>query len=172
VDEQRAEAVAVIHRGQSSSRRVLPEGQDEENEIDQQRARLPGGSRSVIPDMRRSFFSCKDRPYGYYADVDSDCQVFHICTPMVHADGFTQNIKHSLFCNNGTRFDQRTLTCREEDLALPCAQSEDFFSTVKYFQKFNIFDQLRAEDERRRRRIIDRLETLEDVADLEAELDY
>ena len=38
--------------------------------------------------------SCKDRPYGYYADMKADCQVFHICSPIVHPDGFKQNLKH------------------------------------------------------------------------------
>ena len=27
-------------------------------------------------------FSCEQRQYGYYADVDNDCRVFHICLPI------------------------------------------------------------------------------------------
>ena len=77
----------------------------------------------------------------------------------------------SLFCNNGTRFDQRTLTCRDEALALPCAESEEFYTSVKFFEKFDIFERARAEDEQRRTKILRRLETLEDVEALEAQLE-
>lgn len=27
-------------------------------------------------------FSCAGRPYGYYADVDNDCEIFHVCMPV------------------------------------------------------------------------------------------
>lgn len=27
-------------------------------------------------------FTCEGRPYGYYADVDNACRVFHICLPI------------------------------------------------------------------------------------------
>ncbi|XP_037094779.1 vegetative cell wall protein gp1-like [Pollicipes pollicipes] len=162
--------VASVRRIPATSNR-RPQAQDtRENEINALHRRLPGGSKTVLKDMPPSTFSCKDRPYGYYADIQADCQVFHICTPVVHADGFEQNLKHSLFCNNGTRFDQRTLTCREETLALPCDRSESYYASVKYFEKFNIFDRMRAEDEKKRRRLNNRLETLDDVEALEAQL--
>ena len=76
----------------------------------------------------------------------------------------------SLFCNNGTRFDQRSLTCRDEALALPCAESGDYYASVKFFEKFDIFERARAVDEQRRTKVLSRLETLEDVEALEAQL--
>lgn len=42
-------------------------------------------------------FSCTDRPYGYYADVEAECQVFHICN---------NNAKWSFRCPNLTLFNQ------------------------------------------------------------------
>ncbi|XP_063865279.1 uncharacterized protein LOC135103146 [Scylla paramamosain] len=47
-------------------------------------------------------FSCQDRPYGYYADVEADCQVFHICN---------NNAKWSFRCPNQTLFNQQYLVC-------------------------------------------------------------
>lgn len=32
-------------------------------------------------------FACEGRPYGYYADVDNACRVFHICLPIQDNDG-------------------------------------------------------------------------------------
>lgn len=42
-------------------------------------------------------FSCADRPYGYYADVEANCQVFHICH---------NNAMWSFLCPNQTLFNQ------------------------------------------------------------------
>ena len=32
-------------------------------------------------------FTCEGRPYGYYADVDNACRVFHICLPIPDNSG-------------------------------------------------------------------------------------
>ncbi len=32
-------------------------------------------------------FTCEGRAYGYYADVDNACRVFHICLPIQDNDG-------------------------------------------------------------------------------------
>ena len=44
-------------------------------------------------------FSCEGRPYGYYSDPATNCQVFHICL----GDG---DIKWSFLCPNQTIFNQ------------------------------------------------------------------
>lgn len=51
-------------------------------------------------------FSCDDLSYGYYADVDNDCQIFHVCLPVVFADGKNQTFKWSFICPEETIFDQ------------------------------------------------------------------
>ncbi|MPC10643.1 hypothetical protein E2C01_003282 [Portunus trituberculatus] len=47
--------------------------------------------------VQETSFSCQDRPYGYYADVEAECQVFHICN---------NNAKWSFRCPNQTLFNQ------------------------------------------------------------------
>ena len=44
-------------------------------------------------------FSCEGRSYGYYADPETNCQVFHICL----GDG---DIKWTFLCPNQTIFNQ------------------------------------------------------------------
>ena len=39
------------------------------------------GYEYVVGDVVATF-SCDGRPYGYYADVDNACMVFHICLPI------------------------------------------------------------------------------------------
>ena len=53
-------------------------------------------------------FSCEGRPYGYYADPATNCQVFHICL----GDG---DIKWSFLCPNQTIFNQ--VRRRDDDFA-------------------------------------------------------
>ncbi|XP_045112967.1 uncharacterized protein LOC123505565 [Portunus trituberculatus] len=52
--------------------------------------------------VQETSFSCQDRPYGYYADVEAECQVFHICN---------NNAKWSFRCPNQTLFNQQYLVC-------------------------------------------------------------
>lgn len=39
-------------------------------------------------------FSCHGKPYGYYADVESGCQDYHICNPVSFAGKFVQYYKY------------------------------------------------------------------------------
>ena len=48
--------------------------------------------------------------YGYYADVANDCQLFHVCYPVLYPDGQEEMIKWSFICPNQTIFDQVTAT--------------------------------------------------------------
>ena len=43
---------------------------------------FPDGTEPLVLNLK-STFTCDDRPYGYYADVDN---VFHVCQPVVDAD--------------------------------------------------------------------------------------
>uniref|UniRef100_A0A1B6GN83 Chitin-binding type-2 domain-containing protein n=2 Tax=Cuerna arida TaxID=1464854 RepID=A0A1B6GN83_9HEMI len=63
----------------------------------------PGVDFPVLPSIPSTSFSCRAvRKPGYYADLDTDCQVFHIC------DG---GRKISFLCPNGTIFRQSHLIC-------------------------------------------------------------
>lgn len=45
---------------------------------------------------------------GYYGDVETRCQVFHVCTSIPEA----QPIKASFLCPNGTIFNQQVFVCQ------------------------------------------------------------
>ncbi|KAK7073963.1 hypothetical protein SK128_013278 [Halocaridina rubra] len=73
-------------------------------------------------------FSCEGRPYGYYADVANDCQVFHVCLPLADEIGAVIETAHfSFICGNQTFFNQETLTCSHAEEALPCTEAEGLY---------------------------------------------
>nr|XP_036229528.1 probable serine/threonine-protein kinase nek3 isoform X1 [Bactrocera oleae]XP_036229529.1 probable serine/threonine-protein kinase nek3 isoform X1 [Bactrocera oleae]XP_036229530.1 probable serine/threonine-protein kinase nek3 isoform X1 [Bactrocera oleae]XP_036229532.1 probable serine/threonine-protein kinase nek3 isoform X1 [Bactrocera oleae] len=62
----------------------------------------PGIDFPIYPRIPKTTFSCRSFGNGYFADMETDCQVFHICE-----DGR----KISFLCPNGTIFQQSELTC-------------------------------------------------------------
>lgn len=57
----------------------------------------------VYAQVPRTNFDCTQQPLpGYYADIEAQCQVFHICA---------LNRTYSFLCPNGTVFSQETLVC-------------------------------------------------------------
>ncbi|XP_044757859.1 uncharacterized protein LOC123316014 [Coccinella septempunctata] len=62
----------------------------------------PGLDFPVLTAIPKTSFSCRDIETGYYADLETNCQVFHICE-----DGK----KTSFLCPNGTIFQQSDLIC-------------------------------------------------------------
>ncbi|CAH1134616.1 unnamed protein product [Ceutorhynchus assimilis] len=62
----------------------------------------PGLDFPVYSFIPRTPFSCKGIESGYYADLDTNCQVFHICE---------EGKKVSFLCPNGTIFQQSDLIC-------------------------------------------------------------
>lgn len=94
---------------------------------------LPGGSDEILEKPYKDSFSCEGQGYGYYADVDNNCQVFHICLPIEDNEGkVTEYAKWSFVCGNGTVFDQQSLTCNHKDDAFPCAESPSLFGAVEF----------------------------------------
>ena len=81
----------------------------------------------------QSNFKCEGKAYGYYADTDNNCQVFHICLPLEDDAGAVIETAHwSFICGNGTIFDQATLTCNHEDDAFPCAEAASLYGAVEF----------------------------------------
>ncbi|KAK4312574.1 hypothetical protein Pmani_016038 [Petrolisthes manimaculis] len=73
-------------------------------------------------------FDCTDKPYGYYADVASDCRVFHICIPVADDEGTVVGSDHfSFFCGNQTVFNQESLICSHQEDASPCSEAEALY---------------------------------------------
>ncbi|MCL4148271.1 UNVERIFIED_CONTAM: hypothetical protein GTU68_056303 [Idotea baltica] len=92
---------------------------------------LPDGAETIL--RARSFtetFSCDGQPYGYYADVDNACQIFHICLPVTNEAGdVNHTARFSFFCPNQTVFSQESLSCTHEDSALPCDQASGLYQS-------------------------------------------
>lgn len=63
-------------------------------------------------------FDCKDRPVGFYADIDYNCQIFHMC------DKEHNRIPH--ICANETSFNQEYRIC-DWDYNFNCNHAEKWF---------------------------------------------
>ncbi|KAG7161529.1 U-scoloptoxin(01)-Er1a-like [Homarus americanus] len=73
-------------------------------------------------------FDCAGRAYGYYADVATDCRVFHVCLPISDDLGeIVETAQFSFFCGNQTMFSQESLTCAHPQEAFPCDQAETLY---------------------------------------------
>jgi len=59
---------------------------------------------------------------GYYADAETDCQAFHVCT----ADGQGGLSKYSFLCPNGTIFNQGYFIC-DWWFNFDCAEAEALY---------------------------------------------
>jgi len=93
---------------------------------------LSAGASELIPNIRATF-SCLGRNYGYFADVDNNCQIFHVCHPSRNAAGEPVIYQFSKFCPNQTRFDQQRLSCVSVDdpKIIPCVDSTRFYPSTE-----------------------------------------
>ena len=66
---------------------------------------LPSNATSIRADITDGF-SCANKTYGYYADVENDCQIFHVCLPVTYADGKENTFRWSFICPEETIFSQ------------------------------------------------------------------
>lgn len=69
------------------------------------RLTLPSNATSIRSDITDTF-SCAGRRYGYYADVENDCQIFHVCLPVTYPDGQERQFRWSFICPEETTFNQ------------------------------------------------------------------
>ncbi|KAL5282220.1 hypothetical protein ACFFRR_005437 [Megaselia abdita] len=89
---------------------------------------LPSNATSIRADISDSEFSCENKTYGYYADVENDCQIFHVCLPVKYANGKLSLFRWSFICPEETVFSQDSFTCmRTEDMLIDCKDSPKFF---------------------------------------------
>ncbi|XP_042229294.1 GATA zinc finger domain-containing protein 14-like isoform X3 [Homarus americanus] len=87
---------------------------------------LPSGASTLLGGISTSF-NCLDRPYGYYADQDNACRVFHVCNPALFSGGAVQTFQYSFMCGEGTVFDQKEMTCVMESSATPCQEASNYY---------------------------------------------
>ncbi|KOC68634.1 hypothetical protein WH47_06426 [Habropoda laboriosa] len=100
-----------------TSRRPVPEYKNKTGGLE-----LPDNA-TLIRENIVDNFSCKERIYGYYADMENDCQIFHVCMPQTR--GAT---RWSFICPAETVFNQATFVCTKTDNSIPCEESEKFYS--------------------------------------------
>ncbi|XP_026848856.1 titin homolog [Drosophila persimilis] len=88
---------------------------------------LPSNATSIRADITDNF-SCANKTYGYYADVENDCQIFHVCLPVTYADGRENTFRWSFICPEDTIFSQESFTCmRREDMTIECEDSARYY---------------------------------------------
>ncbi|XP_071519003.1 uncharacterized protein [Panulirus ornatus] len=96
---------------------------------------LAADAETVVGVINKNF-SCDGREYGYYADQNQNCQVFHICMPVQTALGRTlDTFQFSFFCPNRTRFSQVSRTCIDEEYAYPCNKAHTLYDLNKHIGK-------------------------------------
>merc|ERR1712212_699191 len=76
-----------------------------------------------------SEFSCNNNGQGFYADVSSNCNRFHVCTPVKsRVDQSVNQYKFTFQCGPGEYFDQQQMTCAVGSSS-SCQNSRDFYSS-------------------------------------------
>ncbi|KOB71076.1 Peritrophin type-A domain protein 3 [Operophtera brumata] len=80
-------------------------------------------------------YSCENRTYGYYADVDNDCQIFHVCLPSHTTSGRNVTYKWSFICPNETIFNQEVIVCTRPADAIDCKDSPMYYDLNKELGK-------------------------------------
>ncbi|QQP52929.1 Putative LOC100898776 [Caligus rogercresseyi] len=94
---------------------------------------LPADADLILDAPISTSFSCDGQAYGYYADVDNNCQIFHVCLPIEDDLGqIIETAQYSFVCGNQTVFDQQTLTCNYPTDAFPCQEAPSLYGTVEF----------------------------------------
>ncbi|XP_059059055.1 uncharacterized protein LOC131852397, partial [Achroia grisella] len=81
----------------------------------------PGSDYPTLGAIPKTSFSCAGKAPGYYADLETNCQVFRICTI-----GSTYGFQ-SFLCPNGTLFNQAVFVC-DWWMNVNCAKSKELFN--------------------------------------------
>ncbi|XP_035205870.1 uncharacterized protein LOC118180903 [Stegodyphus dumicola] len=74
----------------------------------------------TLHDVPKTAFSCVNQPHnGYYADLETSCQVVHLCQ--------SGGVQNSFLCPNGTIFSQEKFACQWW-YKVNCADSPRFYA--------------------------------------------
>ena len=94
---------------------------------------FPDAVQDILSGPISESFTCEGQAYGYYADVDNNCEIFHICLPIEDNEGqIIEYAQWSFACGNATVFDQQTLTCNHPEDAFPCEESPSLYGAVEF----------------------------------------
>jgi len=114
--------------------RVVRQAEGEGSDAEEQPLGLPSNSTSIRANIVDTF-SCEGKQYGYYADIDNECQIFHVCLPVTFPDGLEKMYKWSFICPEETIFNQESFTCARAEDAVPCADAATFYNLNDNFGK-------------------------------------
>jgi len=84
----------------------------------QSRFLLPTDAETFLKEPIKTQFRCART--GYFADIDNNCQMYHVCVVQKKATGHETIRQYSFVCGNGTIFNQLTMNCDDPDESLPC----------------------------------------------------
>ena len=84
----------------------------------------------VVQEHLLTPFSCTGRRFGYFADIQHNCKIYHVCNPLA-GPSEPEGTHYTFNCPATTLFDQRYHTCVPESLALDCSQSESYFTQTE-----------------------------------------
>jgi len=79
-------------------------------------------------------FTCEGKDYNYYADVANNCQIFHVCLPVLD-EAQVEVVEYqqwSFICGNTTIFDQSTLTCNYPQDSFPCEEAPSLYGAIEF----------------------------------------
>ena len=94
---------------------------------------LTAGADEILTSPFVDSFDCNGLEYGYYADIDNNCEIFHICMPIRdETEQVVETKKYSFVSANGTQFDQEYLVCNHKDDAFPCEESAALYGAIEY----------------------------------------
>lgn len=76
-------------------------------------------------------FDCMQKTYGYYADTNNGCQIFHVCVPMMQLFPKLYTaadvMQFSFICPEFTIFTQDAMVCAWERSAIPCEVAPELY---------------------------------------------
>merc|ERR1712019_26089 len=116
-----ASAPDLSARGGSSGEEF---GTGSEGSLEETIPGIPGDDYPIFAEVPETSFVCDGLVEGgYYADVEAECQVFHICGN----DGNGGLTKYSFLCPNGTIFQQQYFVC-DWWFNVDCSLAEDLYT--------------------------------------------
>ncbi|GFQ97427.1 chitin-binding type-2 domain-containing protein [Trichonephila clavata] len=92
-------------------------------------AAIQSSNGQILPEydtVPKTSFNCAGRTYGYYADPEVNCQVFHIC-PGAYGVGH-----YAFLCPNQTVFNQAYLVC-DHPYNVDCSTADGLYSINNNF---------------------------------------
>ena len=86
---------------------------------------LPTDANTFLKAPMKTTFRCVRT--GYFADIDNNCQMYHVCVVQEKATGHKVIRQYSFVCGNGTMFNQLTMNCDDPNESLPCEDAPRFY---------------------------------------------